>query len=144
MRVLAAGLILTLSAGCSPFVYHSPEATAELRSAIDAANGARIDGPARVRLAGKTDLFVQTGLVYIPPAQAGRLLRAIGERPTKETLGLLICSSPALTEIAVLYALEARSRDLPDILVAGWKRAPQFDGLRPPIATAPGSAPCGT
>jgi uncharacterized membrane-anchored protein len=136
--------MLTLLAGCSPFVYHSPEATAELRGAIDAANGARIDGPARVRLAGKTDLFVQTGLVYIPPAPAGRLLRALGERPTRELLGLLVCVTPERTDMAALYALEAGLRELPDIVVAGWRRAPELDSLRASAATAPGSAACGT
>ena len=144
MRRLYAVLLAGSLAGCSPFVYHSPEATAELRGALTAANGARIDGPVRVRIAGKTDLFVQSGLIYIPAVQAERLLRAIGDRPTKAALGLLLCAAPAGTDMAVLYALEASPRELPDIVVAGWKRAPELDGFRPPSSTAPGSGPCGT
>lgn len=142
-RAFAIALTAFLGA-CSPFVYHSPEATAELRGAVIAANNARIDGPARVHIAGKTDLFVQSGLIYIPGPQAERLLKAIGDRPTRTTLGLLICAAPARTDMAVLYALEARARELPEIVVAGWKRAPELDGFRPPSAIAPGSGPCGT
>ena len=142
-RAALAAAALLLGA-CSPFVYHSPEASAELRGALVAANEARIDGPARVRIAGRTDLFVQPGLIYIPAAQAGRLLRAIGERPTREMLGMLICVTQARTDMAALYALDAGSRDLPSIVVAGWRRTPELDGFRAASATAAGSGSCGT
>ena len=115
-------MLAVVLGGCSPFVYHSPEATAELRGALDAANGARIDGPARVRLADRTDLFVQTGLIYIPALQAERLLRAIGQRPTRETQGILIHAVAARTDVMILYSDHAR---------LGWREAPELAAFRP-------------
>jgi hypothetical protein len=123
----AAGLFL---GGCSPFVYHSPEATAELRHAMEAANEARVDGPARVKLAARTDLFVQPGLVFIPPREAERLLRATGERPTKEMLGLLIHATPELAERAILYSKNRPQAALPEIEFSGWQAAPGLWALR--------------
>lgn len=130
MRGCATGLLLALLAGCSPFVYHSPEATAELRSAMTAANEARVDGPARVRLAGRTTLFVQSGLVFIPPPQAERLLRALGARPTKEMLGLLVCATPARTDMALLFSRSGPGAELPELDIASWREAPELAVLR--------------
>ncbi len=124
---VAAGLLL---AACSPFVYHSPEATAELRSAMTAANEARIDGPARVQVAGRTTLFVQTGLIFIPALQGERLLRAIGARPTKDMLGLLINSTYERTDMAVVYSKSRPAAEMPDVEIAGWRAAPMLSVLK--------------
>ena len=131
MKGFTSGVVLLFLAGCSPFVYHSPEATAELRSAMQAAHDARVDGPARVRLAGRTTLFVQSGLVFIPPGQAERLLRAIGRRPTKETLGLLVCATPSRTDMAVLYSRSNPGAELPELDIASWREAPELAVFTP-------------
>ena len=127
LLVAAAGFVL---GGCSPFVYHSPEATAELRNAMEAANAARVDGPARVKLAARTDLLVQAGLVFIPPREAERLLRAIGERPTKEMLGLMIHATPERADRAILYSKNRPQAALPEIEFSGWQEAPGLWALR--------------
>lgn len=119
-----------LLGGCSPFVYHSPEASAELRSAMTAANDARVDGPARVQIAGRTTLFVQTGLIFVPAAQAERLLRAIGTRPTREMLGLLVWATAERTDMAIVYSRNRPSAEVPDIEFAGWRAAPALSVLR--------------
>ena len=121
MRFLLILLAASLAA-CSPFVYYSPEASAELRSAMAAANEARIDGPARVQLAAGTTLFVQTGLVFIPAPQAERLLRATGRRPTRETQGMLIHATSARTDMVILYS---------DLSRLSWGVAPELAVFRP-------------
>src|SRR5436190_3941102 len=97
---------------------------------MTAATEARIDGPARVQVAGRTTLFVQTGLIFIPSAQGERLLRAIGARPTKEMLGLLICATRARTDMAVLYSRSKTAAELPELDIASWKEAPELAVLR--------------
>jgi uncharacterized membrane-anchored protein len=131
VKGFASGVVLLFLAGCSPFVYHSPEATAELRGAMQAANDARIDGPARVPLAGRTTLFVQSGLVFIPRGQAERLLRAIGARPTKEMLGMLVCATDSRTDMAVLYTTSKPGAALPELDIASWREAPALAAFRP-------------
>src|SRR5215831_14697644 len=132
-------LLTAVLGGCTPFVYYSTEATTELRSAMMAANDARIDGPTRVQLAGHTTLFVQSGLVFIPPGQAERLLKALGTRPTKEMLGLLVCPTPARTEIAILYSRSKPGSQMPELEIAAWREAPDLAVLGP--ARFPGSGP---
>ena len=129
LHLLGAWMLASL-AGCAQIPWHTPESDAELRSAVAAAHEARIDGPAQVRIAGRTVLQLQIGLVYIPPAAGERLLRAIGERPLKEILGLVISSVPDSTEIAVLYARNERIPGIPDLEIAGWNAAPALAGFR--------------
>lgn len=131
MKKILIGFLFAGLSGCSPFVYHSPEATAELRNAIEAANDARVDGPARVRIAGKTEMFVQSGHVYIPRDPAARLLRAIGTRPTKEILGLLIYATPERTDMAILYSKSGPLAAVPELDVINWREADQLSPLRP-------------
>ena len=97
---------------------------------MEAANAARVDGPARAKIAGHTDLFVQSGLVFIPARQAERLLRAIGERPTREVLGLMIHATPERADRAILYSKSRASAGMPEVEVAGWKEAPGLWALR--------------
>ena len=129
LRAASLGLVVAL-AGCSPFVYHSEEATAELKAAMEAANQARVDGPARVKIAGRTDFFVQSGLVFIPSRQAERLLRAMGERPVKEVLGLTIHATPERADRAILYSRSRPAAPMPEVELSGWKEAPELWALR--------------
>lgn len=127
-RLLAGALAVSLAA-CSPFVYEGPEADAELRGALAAAHAVRTDGPAWVRIAERMEIRVGAGSVFIPAAAAGRLLRAIGERPVKDVLGLVIAGAAGGTEVAVLYAAGERIPGIPELEVAGWRAAPALAGL---------------
>ena len=72
-----AGLLVSLAA-CTQLPYTAPDTHSELRAAIEAARRVKTGGPAEVRLAERTVLLLQAGLEFIPPAQGGRLLRAMG------------------------------------------------------------------
>jgi uncharacterized membrane-anchored protein len=68
-------------------------AQAEMQAALDAANKAAISGPTEVKLVDQAMLKLPDGLVYIPPAEAGRLLAAMGNRVGDNLLGVVV--SPA-------------------------------------------------
>ena len=97
---------------------------------MDAANAARVDGPAKVKIAGRTDFFVQPGVVFVPGPQAERLLRAIGERPTKQVLCLLIYATPARADRAILYSRSRPAAEMPEVELSGWQEAPELWALR--------------
>ena len=68
-------------------------AQAEMQAALDAANKAAVSGPADVKLVDQAMLKLPDGLVYIPAAEAGRLLVAMGNRVGEGVLGVVV--SPA-------------------------------------------------
>lgn len=131
MKLAVACIALcSLCAGCAPYALRTPGPDAELQSAIESAHRARIDGPALVRIALRTELRLEAGFVYIPPAQGERLLRAMGKRPAKEILGVVISAAPDRTDLAVLVARGERIAGIPDLGVEGWSAAPALAGLR--------------
>jgi uncharacterized membrane-anchored protein len=97
---------------------------------MEAANTARVDGPAKVRIAARTDFFVQPGVVFIPSRQAERLLRAMGERPTKEVLCLLIYATPGRADRTIVYSRSRPAAEMPEVELSGWKEAPELWALR--------------
>ncbi|MEK6243671.1 MAG: hypothetical protein AABM33_04135 [Pseudomonadota bacterium] len=127
--LLCVSLVASLSA-CAPFALHAPDTDLELRSAIETAHQARIDGPAEVRIAGRMVLRLQPGLTYIPPAQGERLLRSIGERPRQGMLGVVIANVTDSTEMVVVYATVHVISGIPELELVGWKQAPAFAGFR--------------
>lgn len=128
LRCLCASLAASLGA-CAPYFLHAPEAGVELRSAIEKAHKAKIDGPAEVKLAGRRVLRLQWGLAYIPPAEGERLLLAMGDRPLGKILGVVISRASDTVEIAVIYAKEERI-GFPDLEVAGWNKTPALAGFQ--------------
>ena len=126
---LCASLVASLSA-CAPIGVRTSDADLELRSAIESAHHARIEGQADVRVAGRMVLRLQPGLTYIPPAQGERLLRSIGEHPRQGMLGVVIATLPASTEMVALYARERLASGIPEIELVGWKEAPEFARFR--------------
>ena len=95
----------------------------ELQDAIEAAYAARTDGPAQVRLGSRLELQLLAGLSYVPPAQAERLLRSMGQRPGRGLLGVVVANASDSTDIAALYAA-------PELEVRGWKEAPVLGRFR--------------
>jgi uncharacterized membrane-anchored protein len=126
---LCASLVASLSA-CAPIGARTSDADLELRSAIETAHHARIDGQAEVRIAGRMVLRLQPGQTYIPPAQGERLLRLIGAQPRQGMLGVVIATLPDSTEMVVVYARHRLASDIPEIELVGWQEAPQFARLR--------------
>jgi uncharacterized membrane-anchored protein len=62
----------------------------EVRAAMQAAGKVAQMGPQDVKLVDQALLKLPAGLVYIPPAEAGRLLTAMGNRAGDNLLGLVL------------------------------------------------------
>jgi len=62
----------------------------EVRAAMQAAGKVALAGPQDVKLIDQALLRLPAGLVYIPPAEAGRLLTAMGNRAGDNLLGLVL------------------------------------------------------
>jgi len=88
-RALAA---LALSAGALGASAPS-NVESDVRAAMQAAGKVALAGPQDVKLVDQALLRLPEGLVYIPPAEAGRVLTAMGNRAGDNLLGLVL--SPA-------------------------------------------------
>src|SRR5580765_2151879 len=88
-RALAA---LALSAGALGASAQS-NVESDVRAAMQAAGKVALVGPQDVKLVDQALLRLPEGLVYIPPAEAGRVLTAMGNRAGDNLLGLVL--SPA-------------------------------------------------
>ena len=118
---IVALLTVTL-AGCAQWIRQASDA--ERPAAIEAARAARVDGPAEVRLDGGAVLLLQAGLSYVPPAEGGRLLRAIGGRERERLLGVVVAAADQDSKVAALYAGTSRFDKIPEVEVVGWSHAP--------------------
>ena len=154
LRALALACALTIPAGAS--AQPTDAAKAEFAAAVDAANKASVAGPSEVKLIDQALLKLPSGLVYFPPAQAGRLLSAMGNRVGEGVLGMLI--SPDADWFIVMRFnksgyikdddarewnvddllkgmkegtegsnKERKSRGLEEIEVVGWVEAPKYE-----------------
>ena len=154
LRALALACALAIPAGVS--AQPTEAAKAEFAAAVDAANKASVAGPSDVKLADQALLKLPAGLVYYPPAQAGRLLSAMGNRMGEGVLGMVI--SPDADWFIVMRFnksgyikdddarewnvddllkgmkegteesnKERKSRGLAEIEVVGWVEAPKYE-----------------
>ena len=114
--------LLPFLSGCAQLSFFAP-GQGELRAAVNAARWVRVAGPAEVVLADRTLLVLQPGLSFIPPAEAERLLRSIGQGRRENLLGVVVNNSLESTEAAAVYAKDGHPA-LPAIEVLGWRRAP--------------------
>ena len=128
LRPFIASLALLLTA-CAATPYRWSIENAELRSAIGAASEATIRGPALVRLAPKTVLELQADLVFVPPAEGVRLLRAIGQGRESKLLGLVISYGSHAPLVAAIYTTSRTDSEIPEIEVVGWNRSPALAGF---------------
>jgi uncharacterized membrane-anchored protein len=129
---------------------------AEIRSALEAAQKVQIAGPSDVKLIDQAVLRLPQGHIYFPPAEAGRLLRAMGNRTGDDLLGVIfpdrfnwfivmrhLKSGYVKDDDAkdwnadeLLSSLkkgtdeanaDRRARNIPEIEVIGWVESPAYD-----------------
>ena len=92
MKPILLALCMAM-ASSSGWAQPNAAAQAEMQAAMDAANKASVSGPADIKLVDQAMLKLPDGLVYIPAAEAGRLLSAMGNRVGEGVLGVVV--SPA-------------------------------------------------
>jgi uncharacterized membrane-anchored protein len=63
---------------------------AEMKSAVEAARKTMQAGPADVKLGDQATLHLPAKYDFIPQAEAVRMLKAMGNRPSNETLGMVV------------------------------------------------------
>ncbi|APV52337.1 hypothetical protein BWI17_07075 [Betaproteobacteria bacterium GR16-43] len=87
------GAILALSfAAAAQAQQPTDAAKAEMKAAQDAARAAMQEGPKDVKLGAQATLHLPKGYVFIPAAEATRMLKAMGNRPGNDTLGMIFPS----------------------------------------------------
>src|SRR5258706_15287652 len=87
VRALAAACATVISFGAS--AQPTEAAQAEFAAAIEAANKAAVNGPSDIKLIDQAVLKLPGGLVYVPAAEAKRLLVAMGNRSSEGLLGMV-------------------------------------------------------
>ena len=92
MRLILFALCMAI-ASSSGWAQPNAAAQAEMQAAVEAANKAAVAGPTEIKLVDQAMLKLPGGLMYIPTAQAGRLLAAMGNRVGDNLLGVVV--SPA-------------------------------------------------
>ncbi len=146
---LAVALPATASA-------QSQDPQSEIRSALEAAQKAQIAGPSEVKLIDQAVLKLPEGHVYFPPAEAGRLLQAMGNRTGDDLLGVIFPERfnwfivmrhaksgyvkdddakewnaddllASLKKGTEASNQDRRARNIPEIEVIGWVQSPAYD-----------------
>ena len=84
----------------------------------------RTPGPAEILLARNTQLKLPRSLVFLPPAEAVRLMHVLGERPGAEVLGAVVTHDEEVPRMLILFAGERDPRGVPKVDVVGWDEVP--------------------
>ena len=130
---------------------------AERDAAFAAADKAATRGPSDVKLADQATLKLPKGYAYVPPAEGGRVLTAMGNRPGEGLLGLVFPESDDNWILVMRFAKtgyikdddardwktdellkglkegteesnkERKQRGIPEIEVTGWVEPPAYD-----------------
>jgi uncharacterized membrane-anchored protein len=87
VRALAAACATAISFGVS--AQPTEAAQAEYAAAVEAANKAAVSGPSQIKLTDQAVLKLPGELVYVPAAEAKRLLVAMGNRSSEGLLGMV-------------------------------------------------------
>jgi uncharacterized membrane-anchored protein len=95
------GLCAALASFAAP-AQPTDAAQAEFQSALQAVNKALVAGPAEVRLADQAVLKLPKDLAYIPAAEAGRFLAAMGNLSSEGLLGVVLSLAPRTDWFAVM------------------------------------------
>jgi len=129
---------------------------AEIKAALEAIEKVQVIGPKEIPMADQATFKLPTGMVFVPAAEAGRLLRAMGNRTDSSLLGMVL--SPGRNWFAVMTFIKAgyvkdddardwradelldslkagteetnkerRSRGIPELDVVGWVEPPNYD-----------------
>jgi|SRR5690349_12700099 len=124
MRALAA---LALVA-CAFSAAAQSSAENDVRAAMQAAGKVAQVGPQDVKLVDQALLKLPAGLVYIPPAEAGRLLVAMGNRAGDNLLGLVLSPERESNWFVVMRFI--KSGYIKDDDAKVWKVDEMLDNLR--------------
>jgi hypothetical protein len=89
----------------------------------------RSEGPARIRIAERTFLQLPRHLVFLPAEEGTRLMRAMGERPGTEVLGVVVDKALDPPHVLIIFATSRDARGVPEIELVGWDDAPQAKSL---------------
>lgn len=157
--VLAALLVLLMPAGAWGQDAQSA-AEAEWNAALAAARKVHVMGPSEVTLRDQATFKLPEGFVFIPAAEAKRLLVAMGNRVGSNLLGVVFPASEAqwfvvmqfyktgyikdddakewntdellqnLKEGTAKSNAERRKRGMPEVEVVGWVEAPAYDATK--------------
>jgi uncharacterized membrane-anchored protein len=103
-------------------------ARAEFEAAAQAANKATIAGPADIKLIDQAVLKLPQDMSYVPAAEAGRLLVAMGNRAGEGLLGLVL--SPVSGADWFVVMRFAKSGYIKDDEAKDWKTEELLSGLK--------------
>lgn len=103
-------------------------ARAEFEAAAQAANKATIAGPADIKLIDQAVLKLPQGMSYIPAAEGGRLLVAMGNRIGDGLLGLVLSTASGADWFVVMRF--AKSGYIKDDDAKDWKTEELLAGLK--------------
>jgi uncharacterized membrane-anchored protein len=95
------GLCAALASFAAP-AQPNDAAQAEFQAAVQAVNKVLVVGPAQVRLADQAVLKLPKDLAYIPAAEAGRFLAAMGNLSSDGLLGVVLSLAPGTDWFAVM------------------------------------------
>ena len=127
-RAIGASLLLSLGIVSFPALSQTDAAKAEFRAAAEAANKAMVAGPADIKLVDQAVLKLPKDLGYIPAAEAGWLLAAMGNRPGDGLLGLVL--SPASDAHWFVVMRFFKSGYIKDDDARDWKTDELLTGLK--------------
>lgn len=132
MKTLTVGRWLTgfcaLLVSFATLAQPTDAARAEFEAAAQAANRATIAGPADIKLIDQAVLKLPQGMSYIPAAEAGRLLIAMGNRAGEGLLGMVL--SPASGDDWFVVMRFAKSGYIKDDDAKHWKTDELLSGLK--------------
>ena len=125
-KLLAAGAlaVASLSAQAQP----TEAARAEYEAAARAANEAALTGPSDVKLVDQAVLRLPRGFIYIPAAESGRLLAAMGNRVGDGLLGIVVSPTSQTGWFVVMRF--TKSGYIKDDDAKEWKVDELLSGLR--------------
>ena len=87
------------------------------------------EGPVEVELAPRVSLKVPRYLAYLPPEDGVKLMRALGERPGAEVLGVIVTRTEAPPRMMIIFAKFRDAQGSPELDFVGWDEVPQIGSL---------------
>jgi uncharacterized membrane-anchored protein len=102
MRRFLGGLLALYAAMSFSVSAQNDAARVELQAAMQAANKAMVSGPSDIKLVDQAVLRLPKDLIYIPTAEAARLLTAMGNRAGEGLLGLVVSPAPGADWMVVM------------------------------------------
>jgi uncharacterized membrane-anchored protein len=103
-------------------------AAKELKEAFTAAKAVQQAGPTDVKLASQATLHLPEGVIFIPATEANRILKAMGNRPSADTLGLIFPTKEDANWMAI--ARYVSSGYIKDDDAKEWKADEMLDQIK--------------